>query len=142
MGEMLPRTFTRFENEMNRMLEGFLGRSEPRWLPEPFVPTVNLLETENELEVTLDLPGLKPEEVKVELREGHLFVSGERKEEAEEEGKTFHRMERRYGAFRRVILLPAPVNEEKVEAEFREGVLKVKLPKIEEVKPKHIEVKA
>jgi HSP20 family protein len=142
LGETFPRTFARFENEMNEMMEGFLGRGEPRWIPEPFVPTANLVETENELEVTIDLPGLKPEEVKVELREGHLWVTGERKEETEEKGKTFHRMERRYGAFRRVILLPAPVNEEKVEAEFRDGVLKVRLPKIEEVKPRHIAVKS
>jgi HSP20 family protein len=142
LGETFPRTFTRFENEMNRMLEGFLGRDEPRWIREPFVPSANLVETENELEVTLDLPGLKPEEVTVELREGHLWVAGERKEEVEEKGKTFHKMERRYGAFRRAIPLPAPVVAEKVEAEFRHGVLKVRLPKIEEVKPKHIEVKA
>jgi HSP20 family protein len=141
MGETIPRTFARFENEMDRMMESIFGRGERRWIPEPFVPYVNLVETENELEVTVDLPGLKAEEVKVELREGHLFVSGERKEEMEEEGKTFHRRERRYGAFRRVILLPTPVKEEKVEAEFREGVLRVKFPKIEEVKPKHIEVK-
>jgi HSP20 family protein len=141
-GETLPRPFVRFENEMNKMLEEFFGRREPIEIMETFVPMANLVETENEFEVTLDLPGLKPEEVNVELREGALWVSGERKEEKEEKGKTFHRMERRYGAFRRVIPLPTEVKEEKIEAEFHNGVLKVKLPKSEEVKPKHIEVKS
>jgi HSP20 family protein len=140
--ETVPRPFVRFENEMNKMLEEFFGRREPMEITETFVPAANLVETENEFEVTLELPGLKPEEVNVELREGALWVSGERKEEKEEKGKTFHRMERRYGAFRRVIPLPMEVKEEKVEAEFHNGILKVKLPKSEEVKPKHIEVKS
>jgi HSP20 family protein len=136
------RPLVRFENEMNKMLEEFFGRREPLEVIEPFVPAANLVETENEFEVTLELPGLKPEEVKVELREGALWVSGERKEEKEEKGKTFHRMERRYGEFRRVIPLPSEVKEEKIEAEFHNGVLKIKLPKSEEVKPRHIEVKS
>jgi HSP20 family protein len=128
---------------MDKMMEDFFGRRElPTWIGETFVPTANLVETENEFEVTIDLPGLKPEEVNLELREGALWITGERKEETEEKGKTFHRMERRYGSFRRVIPLPASVEEGKVEAEFRHGVLSVKLPKSEEIKPKHIEVKA
>ncbi len=140
--ETFPRTFSRFENEMDKMMEDFFGRRElPVWGGEKFVPTANLVERENEFEITLDLPGLKPEEVNLELREGALWITGERKEETEEKGKTFHRMERRYGSFRRVIPLPATVKEEKVEAEFRHGVLTVKLPKSEEIKPKHIEVK-
>ena len=127
---------------MDQMIEDVFGRREPMWIRETFVPRANLVETENELTVTVDLPGLKPEEVKLELREGALWITGERKEEKEENGKTFHRTERSYGAFRRVIDLPTTVNEEKVEAEFRDGVLSVKLPKAEEVKPKHIEVKS
>ena len=137
----IPGTFSRFEEEMDRMMEGVFGRREPVWIPEKFVPRTDLVETESELTVTVDLPGLKPEEVKLELREGALWVTGERKEEKEEKGKTFHRIERFYGTFRRVIALPTTVNEEKVEAEFHDGVLTVKLPKAEEVKPKHIEVK-
>jgi HSP20 family protein len=80
--------------------------------------------------------------VNLELREGALWITGERKEEKEEKEKTFHRMERRYGAFRRVIPLPASVNEDKVAAEFHHGVLSVRLPKAEEAKPRHIEVTA
>jgi HSP20 family protein len=139
----IPGTFSRFEEEMDRMIEDVFGRREPVWMiRETFVPRANLVETENELTVTVDLPGMKPEEVKLELREGALWITGERKEEKEQNGKTFHRTERSYGAFRRIIELPSRVNEEKVEAAFRDGVLNVTLPKAEEVKPKQIEVKS
>jgi len=140
--DTLPRSISRFEDEMERTMEDFFGRRELGGeIATSFVPTTNLTENDNELEVTIDLPGLKPEEVNLELREGALWITGERKEEQEEKDKTFHRMERRYGAFRRVIPLPAAVDEEKVAAEFHHGVLTVKLPKAEAVKPRHIEVK-
>jgi HSP20 family protein len=139
--ETLPRTFSRVEDEMDKMIEDFWGGRELPWKTERFIPTANLVERDDEFEVTIDLPGMKPEEVNLELREGALWITGERKEEKEEKGKTFHRMERRYGSFRRVIPLPALVKEDKVEAEFRHGVLTVKLPKSEEIKPKHIPVK-
>jgi HSP20 family protein len=141
----MPRSISRFEDEMERMMEDFLGRRESLLggeIATNFVPTTNVAENENELEVTIDLPGLKPEEVNLELREGALWITGERKEEREEKEKTFHRMERRYGAFRRVIPLPGAVDEDKVSAEFHHGVLTVKLPKSEAAKPRHIEVKA
>jgi HSP20 family protein len=107
-----------------------------------FIPEANIVETDNAVEVTMELPGMKPEEVKVEMTDGRLCVSGEKKEEKEEKGKTFHRMERRTGAFRRLISLPAAVEEAKAEATFAEGVLKVALPKSREAAPKAIPVKA
>lgn len=107
-----------------------------------FIPEANVAETDNMVEVTLELPGVKPEEVKVEMVDGRLCVAGEKHEEKEEKGKTFHRMERRSGAFRRLISLPAKVEEAKAEATFDNGVLKVKLPKSREATPKVIPVKA
>jgi HSP20 family protein len=103
---------------------------------------VDFTESETQYEVKVDLPGLKPEEVKVELRNGDLWISGERQEEKEEEGKTYHRIERRYGEFRRVLPLPVEVSEEKIEARVENGVLTVRVPKVEIAKPKTIEVKA
>jgi HSP20 family protein len=106
-----------------------------------FQPEADMVETERAIEVTVELPGMTPEEVKVEIREGDLWITGEKKEEKEEKGKTFHRMERRAGMFRRVLPLPVEVMEDKVEARFAEGVLKITLPKAEKVAPKKIEVK-
>jgi HSP20 family protein len=77
----------------------------------------------------------------VEMKEGSLWISGEKKEEKEEKGKTFHRVERRAGMFRRVLPLPAEVAEGQAEARFIDGVLKITLPKTEKVAPKQIEVK-
>lgn len=141
----LPRPFGRLENEMTELMERFFGPEERLWngleRVEGFTPNINLAETEKEYEVTVELPGLKPEEFNVELKEGALWISGYREEEKEEKEKTFHRIERRYGEFRRMVPLPGEVNEEKVEAAFKEGVLRVIIPKAEVVKPRHIEVK-
>jgi HSP20 family molecular chaperone IbpA len=70
-----------------------------------FAPSVNFAETEKGYEVSVELPGMKPEDVHVEFKDGHLWITGERKSEVEEKGKTFHRVERRYGSFRRVIAI-------------------------------------
>ena len=106
-----------------------------------FTPKLDLVESEGAFEVTVDLPGMKPEEVNVELKNGQLWITGEMKEEKEEEGKTYHRIERHVGEFRRVLPLPTAVKEEEIEAKFTEGVLKITVPKSEEAKTKHIEVK-
>lgn len=139
--EMLPRhnPLIRFEREMENLMDRWVGR-EVGW--EEFRPAVNVAETEKEYQVTVELPGLKPEEVKVEMINGELQISGERKVEKEEKGKAWHRVERRYGEFRRTLALPAVVNEAKIEAKFADGVLNVILPKTEEAKPRHIAVKA
>ena len=130
------------EREVENMMDRFFG-TEARWLEtEKFVPCVNVSETEKEFEVTVDLPGMKSEEINVDVHEGELWITGEKKEEKEEKGKTFHRIERHYGHFRRVIPLPSTVSEEEISAEFTEGVLKVMLPFTEAAKPKHIKVKS
>lgn len=129
------RPLVRFEREMENLMERLGG-----W--EGFEPKINIAETEKAFEVTAELPGMKAEEVAVEMRNGGLSISGERKEEKEEKGKTWHRVERRYGEFRRMIPLPEVVEKEKIEATFSDGVLKVIVPKTEEAKPRHIEVKA
>ena len=105
-----------------------------------FTPFANLAETEKGYELTLDLPGVDPAEVSVELNDDQLIVSGERKSEETEEGKTFHRVERRYGKFRRALTIPAPVNEDAITAAYQDGVLTVLLPKSEKVKPKKISI--
>jgi HSP20 family protein len=139
--ERLPRPLVRFEREMENLMERLFNPDEGRWLVG-FVPSANVAETETAYEVTLELPGMKPEEFKVELKNGDLWVSGEKKEEKEEKGKSFHRIERSYGEFRRVIPLPGEVAEEKIAAEYKEGVLHILVPKTEKAKPRRVEVKS
>lgn len=131
----------RLEGEFANALERFFNPEEEFNGIEKFAPIANLAETETHYEVTVELPGMKPEEFNVEFRNGELWVTGERKEEKEEKEKTYHRLERRYGAFRRVFALPVAVDEEKVTAEYKEGILRINVPKVAEVKPKRVEVK-
>lgn len=142
LSDRFNRLVSRMEEEMEELGEKFWG-GESGWMAtHGFMPTADLVESESEYEVTVDLPGLKPEEVTVELKNGELWISGKREEKSEEKGKTYHRIERRHGEFRRVLRLPSAINEEKIEAKFENGVLKVIVPKAEEAKAKHIEVKA
>lgn len=106
------------------------------------VPPLDLSETADAVQARLDLPGLEAKDIDVQVRDNQLIVTGERKEEKEEKGETFHRVERREGKFSRSVTLPCSVNEGKVDAQFRNGVLTIKLPKNEQAKAKRIEVKA
>lgn len=137
--ERLPRPLVRFEREMENLMDRFFRPDEGRWLAE-FVPAVNVAETETGYEVTMELPGMKREEFAVELKDGDLWVSGEKKEEKEEKGKSFHRVERTYGEFCRVVRLPGEVAADKISAEYKEGVLRISVPKTEKAKPRHVEV--
>lgn len=131
---------TRFE-EMEDLVDRFFGPDQEWLRPKfEFLPSVNVAETDNLYEVTVELPGMKPEDINVELKGGQLWISGEKKEEKEEKWKTFRRLERRYGEFRRLIPLPGTVDDKKIEANYEEGVLKIHVPKTEEAKVKHIKV--
>ena len=105
-----------------------------------WTPLVDIIEDNNEYLVKAELPELKKEEVKVNVENGQLTISGERKSEKEEKGKKFHRIERSYGSSLRSFTLPESVNADTVSAEFKDGVLSVHLPKDEKAKPKSIEV--
>jgi HSP20 family protein len=104
-------------------------------------PAVDVQETEKEYLVKADLPDVKKEDVKVQLDEGVLSVEGERRQEKEEKGKKFHRVERAYGRFVRRFVLPNEVDAANVKAEFKDGVLNVHLPKTEAARAKAVEIK-
>ena len=104
-------------------------------------PAVDIQETEKEYAIKAELPDVKREDVKIEMLEGVLTISGERKQEKEEKGKTFHKMERSFGKFVRQFELPVEVDATKIEAQFKDGMLNVHLPKTAVAKPKPIEVK-
>ena len=102
---------------------------------------MDIEENDKEYVIKADLPSIKREEVKVGIVDGVLTVEGERKQEKEEKGKKFHRVERSFGRFVRRIAVPPDVNEQKVTAVFTDGVLNVHLPKSEAAKPKSIDIK-
>lgn len=137
------RMFDTLRKEMNELMDQFFGEGNNRQLaPAWYAPRINLAENDKAFEVTVDLPGLKPDEFNVELKEGQLWITGERKEEHEEQGKTYHRVERQYGRFQRVVPLPAAVDADKIEAEYKNGVLQITVPKNEAAQPKRITVKS
>ena len=102
-------------------------------------PALDVYENKDDFTVVVELPGLKKEEIDVSLHGDILTISGERKTEEKKEGQGF-RTERFYGSFQRTVTLPAAVDGKKVKASYKDGILKVVLPKAEEAKPKQIEV--
>ena len=133
----------RMDRLFNQMLGDVWGApaateevSTRRWSP-----VVDIRETEDALMLTVELPGLTKDDVAITLENNVLTLAGERNFEKEAKGETFHRIERSYGAFSRAFTLPANVRTEKVEAVFGDGLLKVTLPKVEESKPRKIEIK-
>lgn len=128
--------------EVEDLLSRIWGDEGDGWLVGRYSPSLDLAETDSTVEVRLDLPGAKPEEIDIQLSGNVLTVSGERKEEKEEKGRTFHRVERREGGFSRSISLPCAVEEEKVQAQYRDGVLSITMPKTEKAKAKKIKVKS
>jgi len=106
----------------------------------PWVPAVDIRETENELVLKADIPDMKFEDIDVRLENGTLTLRGERKFEEQKQEGGWHRVERSYGKFERVFTLPETVNPEGVQAEYKNGVLTVTLPKKEIAKPRQIKV--
>lgn len=107
-----------------------------------WVPEVDIIENDKEYLIKAELPEIKREDVKVSVEKGVLTIQGERKQEKEEKGKKFHRIERSYGSFERSFTLPDDADTNKVSAEFKDGILSVHLAKSEKAMPKPIEVKA
>jgi HSP20 family protein len=104
-------------------------------------PRVDISETDNEFVIKAEIPEVTKEDVKVSVDNGVLTIQGERKQEKEEKGKRFHRVERYYGSFVRSFTLPDNIDETKVKASFKDGMLNLQIPKTAETKPKAIEVK-
>jgi HSP20 family protein len=104
-------------------------------------PAVDVQETDKEYLIKADLPDVKKEDVRVQFLDGAVTIEGERQQEKEEKGRRFHKLEREYGTFRRRFALPTEVDASKVQAEFKNGVLNVRLPKSATARPSAIDVK-
>ena len=134
-------------SRLNRMFErGSLARpagsgSKDTLTVFDWAPSVDILETTEDFQLKVELPDVKKEDVKVSVDAGVLRIEGERKQDKEEKGKKYHRIERSYGSFLRTFTLPDNVDESQVRADFKDGILNVRLHKSQKPKPKAIEVK-
>lgn len=122
-----------FEDALTRMM------SEPR-SSRPWSPPVDILETENDLVLKADLPDVQSSDIDIQVENQTLTIKGERKFEHDENGTGYHRIERSYGTFVRSFSVPSTVDTEKVSADYKNGVLTVKLPKKETAKPRQVKV--
>jgi len=133
------------QDRMNRLFGDLLERSQPQeeglgtgiWMPN-----VDIFETKDAICVRAELPGVKKDDVHVEVKEGVLTLRGDRRFEKEVKEENYHRIERSYGTFHRSFTLPSSVEAEKVSARMKDGVLEVDLPKKEQAKPRKINIAA
>jgi HSP20 family protein len=137
------RELDTIQNRLTTLLGRPLWRNvdEEIFGTKEWAPLADITEDETEYLIKAELPEVKKEDVKVTVENGTLRITGERKFEKEEKGKKYHRVERRYGAFERDFLLPENTTGEKVTADYKDGVLKVHIPKNEKPTPKAVEVK-
>ena len=125
--------FDRFFEDFEPMR--FAGETE-------FAPAFDVSETENELIVKAEVPGMDKKDININLSDGLLTITGEKHHEKKEESEKYHCFESRYGKFSRTMRLPSEVDNDKVDAMYKDGVLTITLPKSETVKPKQIEIKS
>jgi HSP20 family protein len=135
------RNFGDIQGEVNRLFDSFFGRPATMAVGERmWAPLADVCETKDDLYVTFELPGLREKDVNVSITGDMLTVKGERRFERDPNGENYYRLERVYGKFERSIPLPIPVQADKVKASYRDGVLEIRLPKVEAVKPKEIKI--
>ena len=128
--------------DMEDLMERFLDENGDGWNARMLAPPLDMIETEKTISLKLDLPGVSPKEIDVQVSGNQLTVSGERKEDRQEKGETFHRVELSIGRFSRSILLPCDVQDDQVDAKYQDGVLKIILPKTSDATTRHIEIKS
>ena len=140
------RDLVSIQGRMNRLFdEAFRGATrgsgdEEEWSLGSWAPAVDIFEQDGHIVLKAELPGVDPKDVDVRVENNVLTLRGERKLDNEVQKENYHRVERAYGSFSRSFTLPSVVDTEKIKAEYRDGVLRVNLPKREEAKPKHISI--
>jgi HSP20 family protein len=147
MANLIPwrgrREVDRFRNEMDRLFDDFFAKSTfGRFFEEgDWTPAIDLSETRKEIVVHAEIPDMDSKDIDISLNGRLLTIKGERKHEQEEKDKSYHRIERKFGSFSRSFELPVDVDAEKVKAKYKNGVLKLNLPKKKQQSVKKIEVK-
>ena len=141
---------TRWDRDMERVMEDFFGRRMIPWFAERWprtpemeltAPAVDLYEEKDDIVVKAELPGMEKDKIEVNLADHTLTIKGEKKTEEEVKKENYYRSERFHGSFLRTLELPKDVHGDKVKASFKDGILEVRLPKTEEAKRKEVKVK-
>ncbi|WP_297056869.1 Hsp20/alpha crystallin family protein [Thermosulfurimonas sp.] len=140
---MLWRPLQELKREMDRIWDEFFGRMRfpERWEGLEWSPAIDVSETDDAVVVRADIPGLDPEDLEVRLSGRTLTIKGEKKQEKEEKKENFYRVERVYGSFVRTVDLPAEVEADRAEATYKNGVLKITLPKKAEARGKKVKIR-
>ena len=131
----------RLNSFLDEAISGFPFSSENGTLTAAWTPAVDVFEDKDAVKIVAELPGVKPEDVKISLENQALTVRGEKRQVAEEKMERVHRYERSYGAFERTFALPGTVDPDRIEASFADGLLTVTLPKVERARPRQIEIR-
>ena len=140
------RELDRLQSEVNRLFEGYNNTGDrpadgrANGVSRAWAPVVDIAENENDIVLRAELPGMKQEDIDIELTGDTLTLRGERKFENEERRDSFVRVERSYGRFQRAFTLGVPVQHDQVRATYRDGILEVHLPKSEETRPRKVQV--
>jgi HSP20 family protein len=129
-----------FRQDMDRLFDSFFGSWPSEEYATIWAPALDIEETKDSLIVRAEIPGMKKEDIKIQTVAGSLTISGERKHEVEEKERHFHRVERSYGKFHRMIALPVDVESDKAKASYKDGVLEITFPKSEKAKAREIEI--
>lgn len=128
------------QTEMSRLFDTYFGHPGRAVNERVWTPAVDIYETKDELVVTVELPGVKEKEVQLSIVADTLSLRGHRTADREVQDENYHRIERWSGSFERSIQLPFPVRTEQVRANYHDGVLEIRLPKVEEIKPREIKI--
>ena len=129
------------QSEMSRALDSYFGRqSRPGAVERVWAPAIDIYETKDDLVVTAELPGVKEKDIHLSIVGDMLSLRGQRVPEHQVKEENYHRIERWSGSFERHIQLPIPVQADRVRASYRDGVLEIRLPKVEAVKPREIKI--
>jgi len=137
-----PMSLNELQHDIDNLIERFFTSESMTEMPEGFIPKMTLAETDKSYEIAADLPGVAPEDINIEIKGNELWITGERKQQIEEDDVTFYRIENQLGSFQRVIPLTSGIKEDQIEAEYTDGVLRIALPKVEEDHIKRIEIKS
>lgn len=132
---------TRLRNEMDELFNGFFRGMDWPWAAERVWPAIDVADRDDAVVVRAEVPGCKPGDIDLSIHGRTLTISGEKHETKEQKEKGYYHSESVYGSFRRDVELPAEVDQQKVEASYKDGVLSITLPKTEKTKPVKIQVK-